>query len=110
MMHRPAVEPDTAIWLFVVSAVVLTLWTTHFVLSTRAWLRERSARSFQVWYIALMVLAGMVSITLSRAARTWPEALWIVDVAVWVAPVLTWMLLSGGVVALWTWSRPDRRW
>jgi hypothetical protein len=103
------IDPETAIWLLLVSVVVYFLWLTHFALSVRLWLRERSARSFRNAYLALMIQTGMTSIVLSRAARTWPAETWILEVAVWLSPVLTWMLLSGGVVAVWTWLSPRRR-
>lgn len=98
------------LWLVGVTLVVFSVWFVHFALALRSWLAERTARAFQVWYIALMIQAGMTSILIGTAARAWPSALFLEDLRLFVAPILTWMLLSGGVVALWTWSRPDRRW
>ena len=101
---------ESVVWLFAVSIAAFGLWSGHFALASRQWWNQRTGRSFQVWYIALMIEALFVSIVLGRATRVWPELTWIEAVARISAPVLVWMLLSGGVVALWTWSRPDRRW
>lgn len=103
--------PDEAqVWLLAVSAAAFIVWGIHLVLAVRAWLRERSARTFQSAYIALMISTGMTSIVLGRSTRVWPDVEWITRLSLLVAPVLVWLLLSGGVVALWTWRRPLRRW
>jgi hypothetical protein len=101
---------ESVVWLFAVSVAAFGVWTVHFVLASRMWWGARTGRSFQVWYIALMIESLFTSIVLGRATRVWPELTWIEAVARISAPILAWMLLSGGVVALWTWSRPERRW
>jgi len=101
---------ETQLWLFAVGVLAFGVWTLHFALAYRAWRRERSARSFQIAYIGGMIEALFVSIILGRASRLWPDQRWIEVIALFAAPILAWMLLSGGVIALWTWSRPERRW
>jgi len=104
------VNHETHLWLLVVGATAFIVWAIHFGLALGTWIRERTARAFRNFYIALMIQAGMTSIVLGRATRVWPEAAWIVQLSLFVSPVLVWLLLSGGVVALWTWSHPARRW
>lgn len=100
---------ETSIWLFIVTVAVFTLYLLHLIFSVRYWRQQRTASAFMTMYIAAMIQAGMTSILFVRAARTWPSATWIVDAAVWVAPVLTWFLLTGAIVALWAWRTPSRR-
>lgn len=105
-----APNDEAQLWLFVVSVLAFIIWSVHFELARRQWRRDRTARSFQVWYVATMIEALFVSSVLFRASRVWPDVEWVQILAYVSAPILAWMLLSGGVVALWTWSRPDRRW
>ena len=104
------ISSETQLWLFAASSLVFVVWATHLVLSLRMWIIERTARAFRNAYIAGMIQAGMLAILLGQAQRTWIRAPFLEDLRIFVAPILTWMLLSGGIVALWTWSRPDRRW
>lgn len=104
------VGEEAQLWLFGVGVVAFAVWSVHFELARRQWRRERTARAFQVWYVAGMIEALFISSVLFRASRVWPDVEWVQFLAYVSAPVLAWMLLSGGVVALWTWSRPDRRW
>jgi hypothetical protein len=101
--------PDDATWLVIASAITFVSWLPNTLLSARLWLEERSARAFRAVYVAFLLQVGLLRIVFSTAARNWPNNEWVQLVNNLTAPILTILLVSGGLVAWWTW-RSLRRW
>jgi hypothetical protein len=94
---------EDSFWVVIVSALTFVTWLPNFVWQWRAWRSERTPRSFRHFFIATMVQVGLLRIVLSASARAWPTLSAIQVVNLVTAPILTIMLLSGGLVAIYTW-------
>jgi hypothetical protein len=102
------VNPD-AFWLSVVTAVVFVTWTYHLYRSMDLWWRERGYRALRGMFIAIMLQVGLLRIWIGASTRAFPEIPWLRLLQDMTAPVLTALLLSGGVLLFITWKADDRQ-
>lgn len=102
------VRDEDALWLAAITAVVFLIYGYHFYRAARLHVKERSMRSFRNLFIAIMLQLGFLRIFIGSLSRAMPTLPGLVGVQLVVAPLLTLMLLSGGVVLWWTWRSDDR--
>lgn len=99
---------EDGLWAAVATAVTMATWTPNTVKSIRLWRDERSPRSFRGMFLSVMIFLGLVRILIGSLNRAFPanDAIDVVNLA--TAPVLTLLLLSGGLVTWYTWRRMGR--
>lgn len=103
-----AVDSDS-LWLSVITAVVFLTYLDHLWHSIQRWRIDRSAAAFRGLFIAIMLQVGLFRVLVGIVQRAFPDVLWIEVVRITTAPILTVMLLSGGLVLSWSW-RTKREW
>lgn len=101
-------RPDD-VWLTVVSAVVFVVYLDHLFHAGKLWRREHSARAFRNLFIAVMLQVGLFRILIGVANRAWPSIQPLEVIRAVTSPILTLMLLSGGIVIAWSW-RAQAKW
>lgn len=98
-----SVNAEDGFWILTVGAVVIAAWLPHVYRSFRRWRRERSARSFRNAFIAAMLIVGLTRGLTAGAARLWPGYEWIQIVNRASAPIIFLALITGAIVAEYTW-------
>ena len=101
---------EDGIWILAVGLIVVAMWAPHTFYAIRQWRRERTARAFRNAFIAIMLLVGLSRGVLAGAARLWPGTEWIQVANRGLTPVLFLFLITGAMVAWWTWRHVDGRW
>ncbi len=113
-----AVNPD-AFWLGLVSLVVTFTYLDHVWHAFRKWrdalkgtfhpTNERY-RSFRNFFVAIMLILLFIRVDVGAFARAYPEdsALGILQKI--IAPILTFLLLTGGIVLSITWRIEEQEW
>ena len=108
MTPPPPVDND-ALWLGVVGLLVFSTYLYNLYRSTRMYFSERSLRAVRALFVSVMLQVGLARIVLGSFVRAYPDIRWLDFAQDVVAPVLTILLLSGGVVMMITWKADDRR-
>jgi hypothetical protein len=102
-------DAEEGLLFLVISVTIFATYLYHLFSAIDLWRIERSARSFRGAFIAVMLQLGLLRIVLAVAARVWPEAQIIVILNAITAPILSLLLLSGGVVLIYTWRHDIHR-
>ena len=96
------------LWAAVATGLTILTWIPNTVKSVGMWVDERTPRAFRGMFLSVMIFVGLVRILIGSLNRAFPgnDAIEIINLA--TAPVLTLMLLSGGIVTWYTWRRMGR--
>lgn len=94
-----------ALWLSIVSGLMVLAWGDHLYHAGRLWAAERSLRSFRNLFIAVMLEFGMLRIWLGATVRAAPGEVVLARLQDITAPVLSLLILSGAIVIAYTWHR-----
>lgn len=93
-----------ALWLAGVTVIVAVVYGYHLYRTLRKWTtEEHSERAFRNFFIAVMLEIGLFRILIGSLVRAYPQEHWLVTIQDVTAPLLSLLLLSGGIVILWTW-------
>ena len=103
-------NPEDGLWILLVGLLVLALWLPHLYYAFRKWQAERTPRSFRNAFIAAMLIIGLTRGVLAGAARLWPGYDWIQIANRGAAPIIFVVLITGAIVAWWTWRHDGGRW
>lgn len=103
------VADEDALILGVVSIVVTLTWSYHWIRALQRWQHERSYTQARQSFVATMLILSGVRIIVGSFVRAFPTVHWLVVVQTAVAPILTLMLLTGGVVMIALWLLEDRQ-
>lgn len=99
---------EDGLWAAVATALTLATWMPNTWKSVRLWRDERSPRSFRGMFLSVMIFLGLVRILIGSLNRAFPASQPIEVVNLATAPILTLLLLTGGLVTWYTWRRMGR--
>lgn len=103
------VADEDALLLGIASIVVTLTWSYHWIRALRRWRRERSYAQARAAFVATMLMLSGLRIIIGSFVRAFPSIKWLTYAQLGVAPVLTMMLLSGGVLMIVLWTLEDRQ-
>ena len=103
------VADEDALLLGIASIIVTLTWAYHWIRALRRWRHERSFPATRAAFVASMLMLSGLRIIVGSFVRAFPTVTWLSYVQLAVAPVLTLMLLSGGVLMIVLWTLEDRQ-
>jgi hypothetical protein len=104
---NPPADND-AFWLGVVGLIVFISYLYNLHRSTQMYFNERSLRAVRALFVSVMLQIGLFRIMVGSFYRAYPDVWWLAFLQTVTAPILTVLLLSGGVVMMITWKADDR--
>lgn len=103
------VADEDALILGLVTIAVTLTWGYHWIRALRRWRRDRSYPTGRAAFVATMLILSGIRIIVGSFVRAFPGIGWLAIVQTAVAPLLTLMLLSGGVILFALWRLEDRQ-
>ena len=99
---------NDALWLAIVGVLVLATYVYHLVRSALRTAADRSWIAARGTFVATLLVIGVTRIAVGSFVRAFPTVEWLGTVQDLIAPVLTLLLLSGGIVLGILWTLEDR--
>jgi fumarate reductase subunit C len=97
-----------ALWLTIAGIAVFISWLYPFYRTWKKWVEERSYRAIRAAFIMTLLQVGLFRIVLGSSVRAYPENAFLTALQNSIAPVVSIMLLSGGILLTITWILDDR--
>ena len=98
--------PDS-VWLAAVSFLVWVIYIDHLYHAVKLYTLERSYRAFRNGFIAVMLQLGLTRITIGSLQIAFPDVQFFMTLRTITAPLLTFFLLTGAIVLVYTWRRDN---
>lgn len=92
-------------WAAGATAIVIVTYLPNTWKSIWLWKHERSARAFRGMFLSVMIFLGLVRILFGSLQRAFPNIDPLQVLNEISAPILTLMLLIGGIVTFYTWRK-----
>ena len=102
-------EQGDLVWLAIASLVVSLTYIYPAWRSVGLFVEDKSLRGLRAAFLNVMMVVGLTRITATGFQRAYPDIQWLGNLNTIVAPLLTIMLLTGGIFLTVLWKIDDFR-